>query len=162
MAKKGKNQDFNHNPTGKGGFKDHPELRNNDGAPRKGESIAEAIRYFLDGETDVDIPGPDGSPVGTEKQRRIALLIKEAFAEAVESHKGWAFRFLASYGYGFPAQSSEQQAAGMDELMGALEAADHIEEDSEALRYLQEALNVQNQGGNGRGVNGSGGNGDKQ
>jgi len=157
MAKKGKNQHFNRNPTGKGGFKDHPETRNNDGAPRKGESIAEAIRYFLDGEADVDITDPEGTPIGTEKQRRIAMLIREAFIEAVEGHKGWAFRFLASYGYGFPAQSTEQQAAGMNELLESLEAADRMEEDSEAIRYLKEAMNLADNNGNG---NGSGGNGD--
>ncbi len=160
MAKRKKTTNMNFNPTGKGGFGDHPENINSNGAPRRGESISEAIRYYLEGEIDVDIVGPDGSPVGTEKQRRIAQLIQRAFSEAVESGKGWAFRFLASYGFGFPAQSTEQQAAGMDELLESLEAADKIEEDAEAMKYLKEALNLSGNGdghdGNGSGGNGSG------
>jgi len=157
MAKRTeKNQNFNRNPAGKGGFQEHPELRNKGGAPRKGESIAEGIRYYLDGEANVEITDKNGKVVRTEKHQRMALLIQRAYKEAVTGGRGWAFRFLASYGFGFPAQSTEQQAAGMNELLEALEAADRMEEDSEAITYLKEALTLAADSGNGSGGNGDG------
>jgi hypothetical protein len=36
------------NPTGKGGFKDHPELINKEGAPRRGQTWQESVKRLTD------------------------------------------------------------------------------------------------------------------
>jgi hypothetical protein len=36
------------NPTGKGGFQDHPELINKNGAPRKGQTWQESVKRLTD------------------------------------------------------------------------------------------------------------------
>jgi hypothetical protein len=36
------------NPTGKGGFKDHPELINKNGAPKRGQSWQETVKRLTD------------------------------------------------------------------------------------------------------------------
>jgi len=150
---KRKTPGYNYNPTGKGGFKDHPEHINRKGAPRKGESIAEVIRFYLNGESEIEVVGSDGKRK-KERYENIALLVKTAFQEAIQNRRGWAFRFLASYGYGFPAQSSDQAAASVDDLVEALDAADEAEQDSEALQYIKEIIASGN--GNGSGGNGNG------
>lgn len=38
----------NNNPTGKGGFKDHPELINKEGAPKRGQSWQETVKRLTD------------------------------------------------------------------------------------------------------------------
>ncbi len=125
MAKQEKDGSFNRNPTGKGGFGDHPEHRNVDGAPRKGLSIAEIARGFLEGDEAVTVNG---------EQRvfnRKLLLLQTAYREAVYGKKAWAFRFLAAYHEGLPPQSVNVTGALFNAGSGDLDPEDEARIEAE-------------------------------
>lgn len=104
MAKEEKTGTGN-NPTGKGGFQDHPELINRDGAPRKGESLTEGFRQYLEGTDEITV---NGVP---QQIKRRALFIRTAFHEAVQNRKSWAYRLIMNYVEGMPIQKLNMSGA---------------------------------------------------
>jgi hypothetical protein len=148
---KGKNQGGNHNPTGKGGFQDHPELRNNDGAPRRGESVSEIIRVLAEDPMSATTV-IDGKEVTVEVKRKVAYVMA-LFEEALVKRKPWAFRLIAYYHDGLPRTQGEVEPASIADLVDALEEADRNAEanDAAAIKFLEIAKPNGDGSGNGNG-----------
>jgi len=151
MAKGKKNQHYNRNPAGKGGFQDHPELRSTGGAPRSGESISEIIRALADDPMSATTT-IDGKEVTVEVKRKVAYVMA-LFEEALVNRKSWAFRLLAYYHDGLPRTQGEVEPAGIADLVDALEEADRNAEanDAAAIKFLEIVKSDAGEDGNGNG-----------
>ena len=89
-SKKAKrNQAYNHNPSGKGGFADHPELRNTRG-PRKEYSITTSLMKMLEEENTEDVHVDEltgafmykGRKLSNQNLRRLKLTNREILVKA--------------------------------------------------------------------------------
>lgn len=90
------------NPTGKGGFGDHPEHRNDDGRPEKGQSLADLAKKYLD-----EKYGKKG------KLTRKELFIARCYNLAIKGDYSFA-RLIWNHIDGMPVQ--KQVLAGDEEM----------------------------------------------
>lgn len=108
------------NPTGKGGFGDHPEHRNNDGKPKTGQSLTDIAKKYLDGQY---------GKIG--KLTRKDLFIARCYDLAIHGNHSFA-RLFWNYIDGMPVQKAEISTP--DEHPFELIITDRRKKDDESIR----------------------------
>jgi hypothetical protein len=132
MARK-KDVNFNRNPTGKGGFVDHPEQINRHGAPRKYMSWSEVCKAGMADTIEIEVTNPETGKKEKRKMPRMAVLFERTFRDAMAGSAS-ARRHIINYTDGLPPQSIT--------MRGVMATADVTELTPEEEAHLAEQFDA--------------------